>query len=170
LTQAGPAIMLRMQERLPGRVRARGGRNQRLAPTCFEEITRAVRLDVERLVKQAERDLENARKNLRVEAYELAAFMCHQAVEKYLKAAWMMHRREAPPRTHSLTELADGLGVPSTLRPKFAYLNPDYTTARYPDAANGVPYEIYDQATAASKIAAAEEVFSWLRQLIATNS
>jgi len=111
-----------------------------------------VRLDVERLVKQAERDLENARKNLRV------------------KAAWMMHRREAPPRTHSLTELADGLGVPSTLRPKFAYLNPDYTTARYPDAANGVPYEIYDQATAASKIAAAEEVFSWLRQLIATNS
>jgi HEPN domain-containing protein len=77
-----------------------------------------VRLDVEPLVKQAERDLEHARKNLRV------------------KAAWMMHRREAPPRTHSLTELADGLGVPSTLRPKFAYLNPDYTTARYPDAAN----------------------------------
>lgn len=127
-----------------------------------------MRIEVERLVKQAERDLENARKTLASEAYELAAFMSHQAVEKYLKAAWVVVKREAAPRTHSLTELADGLGVTADLRPQFAYLNPDYTTARYPDAANGVPYEVYDRPTAEAKIQAVEKVFPWLRQLTQT--
>jgi len=127
-----------------------------------------VRVEVERLVKQAERDLENARKNLAADAYEVAAFMCHQAVEKYLKAAWIVVKKESAPRTHSLTELADGLGVPADLRPSFAYLNPDYTTARYPDAANGVPYEVYDRVTAEQKIATVEKVFPWLRQLTQT--
>lgn len=127
-----------------------------------------MRIEVERLIKQAERDLENARKTLAAEAYELASFVCHQAVEKYLKAAWMVVKKEPAPRTHSLTELADGLGVPAELRPSFAYLNPDYTTARYPDAANGVPYEVYDRATAESKIGAVDQVFPWLRQLTRT--
>jgi HEPN domain-containing protein len=127
-----------------------------------------MRVEVERLIKQAERDLENARKTLGVDAYELASFVCHQAVEKYLKAAWMVAKKEPAPRTHSLTELADGLGGPADLRPSFAYLNPDYSTARYPDAANGVPYEVYDRATAEAKIRAVEKVFPWLRQLTGT--
>lgn len=128
-----------------------------------------MRVEVERLIKQAERDLENARKNIGIGAYELTAFVCQQAVEKYLKAAWMLRQREAAPRTHSLTELADGLGVPPQRRSHFVYLNPDYTTARYPDAANGVPYEVYDRATAEAKVHAAESAFEWLRQLTQTS-
>lgn len=116
-------------------------------------------------MKQAERDVTNARKNIGIEAYELAAFVAQQAVEKYLKALWMLHRNEAPPRTHSLTELGDGLGAPAEVRKHLVYLNPDYTTARYPDAANGVPYEVYDRPTAEAKVTAAEEAFRWLRQL-----
>lgn len=124
-----------------------------------------MRIEAERLIKQAERDLENARKNIGIEAYELASFVAEQAVEKRLEAAWMVVRGEAPPRTHSLTELGDPLGVPGDLRKHLVYLNADYTTARYPDAANGVPYEIYDRETAASKVDAAEELFEWLREL-----
>lgn len=123
-----------------------------------------MRVEVSRLIKQAERDVQNARKNLGIEAYELAAFVSQQAVEKYLKAAWMLLKNEAPPRTHSLTELGDGLGVPPEVRKHLVYLNPDYTTARYPDAANGIPYEVYDRPTAEAKVAAAEEAFRWLRQ------
>lgn len=44
-------------------------------------------------------------------------------------------------------------------------LNADYTTARYPDAANGVPYEVYDRETAEAKVRAAEETMAWLRRL-----
>ncbi len=124
-----------------------------------------MRIEVERLIKQAERDLQNARKNIGIEAFEVAAFLAEQSVEKHLKAAWMVVKAEAPPRTHSLTELGDPLGVPPDHRRHLVYLNADYTTARYPDAANGIPYEVYDRATAEAKVGAAEEVFTWLRQL-----
>jgi len=36
----------------------------------------------ERLILQARRDLENARKNIGIAAYEVAAFLAHQSVEK----------------------------------------------------------------------------------------
>jgi HEPN domain-containing protein len=92
-------------------------------------------------IKQADRDLENAAKNVGIAAFEVAAFLAEQSVEKYLKAAWTEVRREAAPRIHSLTELGDALGVPADIRRHLVNLNADYTTARYPDAANGVPYE-----------------------------
>jgi len=47
-----------------------------------------MRREIERLLKQADRDLENARKNLSIEAYEVTAFLAQQAVEKYLKGTW----------------------------------------------------------------------------------
>ncbi len=128
-----------------------------------------MRIEVERLIKQAERDLQSARRIIEIDRYEVAAFLAHQAVEKFLKAAWMVVKYEAPPRTHSLTELGDALGVPKTHRRHLGYLNPDYVTARYPDAANGVPYEVYDREMAEAKVTAAEEAFEWLRRLTATS-
>jgi HEPN domain-containing protein len=125
-----------------------------------------MRAEIERLFKQADRDLENARKNIGIDAFEVAAFMAQQAVEKRLKAAWMVVRSEAAPPTPSLVELGDPLGVEPQLRRHLVYLNADYTTARYPDAANGIPYEIYDRATAEAKVEAAEALFAWLRQLM----
>lgn len=125
-----------------------------------------VRKDVERLILQARRDLENARKNIGIGAYEVTAFLSHQAVEKYLKAAWMHRKGARPPATHYLKELGDGLGVPNALASKLLYLNPDYTVARYPDAANGVPYELYDETIARAKVEAAEELAGWVESLI----
>ena len=97
-----------------------------------------MRLEIERLIKQAERDAENARKNIGIDAFEVAAFLAEQAVEKYLKAYWMLVKKEGPPFTHSLTELGDALGVPKELRRHLVSLTADYTTSRYPDAANGI--------------------------------
>jgi HEPN domain-containing protein len=125
-----------------------------------------MRQEAQRLIKQAERDLQNARKNIGIEAYEVAAFLAEQAVEKYLKAYWMEAKKEAPPHTHSLTELGDALGIPKHLRKHLVNLTADYTTARYPDAANGVPYEVYDRETAEGKVAAGEAILKWLREQI----
>jgi HEPN domain-containing protein len=99
-----------------------------------------MRQDVERLLLQARRDLENARKNVGIEAHEVAAFLAHQSVEKCLNAAWIHRRRSRPPATRYLKELGDGLGIPRRLLGHLLFLNPDYTVARYPDAANGVPF------------------------------
>jgi HEPN domain-containing protein len=125
-----------------------------------------MRKEVERLILQARRDLENARKNIKIEAYEVTAFLSHQAVEKYLKGAWIQKKRQRPPATHYLRELGKGLRIPKRLAANLLFLNPDYTVARYPDAANGVPYELYDKATARAKVKAAEEVSRWVESLI----
>jgi HEPN domain-containing protein len=125
-----------------------------------------MRKDVERLILQARRDLENARKNIGIRAYEVAAFLSHQAVEKYLKGAWIQKKRARPPATHYLRELGEGLRIPKRLMANLLFLNPDYTVARYPDAANGVPYELYDKAIASAKVKAAEEVARWVESLI----
>jgi HEPN domain-containing protein len=125
-----------------------------------------VRPEIQRVLKQADRDLDNARKNVAIQAYEVAAFLAQQAVEKYLKAAWVATRSEPAPHTHALTELGDGVGVPAELRRHLADLAPDYTVSRYPDAANGVPYELYDADTAETKVQHAEVVIAWLRQRI----
>lgn len=121
-----------------------------------------MRPEVARLLKQADRDLENARKNVGIGACEVAAFLAEQAVEKYLKGAWIVLRREPAPHTHSLTELGAGVGVPPALQRHLSDLAPDYTVSRYPDAANGVPYELYDEPTALAKIERAAEVIAWL--------
>ena len=125
-----------------------------------------MRKEVERLLLQARRDIENARKNIGIRAYEVAAFLSHQGVEKYLKAAWIQTKRTRPPTTHYLKQLGEGLRIPKRLMRHLLYLNPDYTVARYPDAANGVPYELYDEATARAKVSAAGEVARWAEGLI----
>jgi len=125
-----------------------------------------MRLEIARLLKQADRDLENARKSLTIQAYEVSAFLAQQAVEKYLKGAWVLLKKEPAPHTHSLTELGDGVGVPPELRRHLADLTPDYTVSRYPNAANAIPYELYDEATARAKVERAEEVIRWLRTRI----
>jgi HEPN domain-containing protein len=128
----------------------------------------SMRPEIQRLLKQADRDLENAWKNLTIQAYEVAAFLAQQAVEKYLKGAWVLAKKEPAPHTHALTELGDGLGIPSDLRRHLADLTSDYTVSRYPDAANAVPYELYDEPTAAMKVQNAETVITWLRRTIAS--
>ncbi len=125
-----------------------------------------MRKEVERLFRQADRDLENARKSITIEAYEVSAFLAQQAVEKYLKGMWVLLKKEPAPHTHSLTELGDGVGVPAELRRYLADLTPDYTVSRYPNAANSVPYELYDAAKARAKVGNAEEVIRWLRDRI----
>jgi HEPN domain-containing protein len=125
-----------------------------------------MRPEVQRLLKQADRDLENAERIISIQAYEVASFLVQQAVEKYLKAAWVVVKKEPAPHTHSLTELGDGLAAPREFRHHLADLTPDYTISRYPDAANAVPYELYDEETAQLKLRNAQQVVAWLRQRI----
>lgn len=120
------------------------------------------RREVDQLLRQARRDLMNAGKNIDIEAYEVTAFLCHQSVEKGLKALYVHARRKRPPPTHALHEIGAELSAPSKLLDLLKGLSPDYAISRYPDAANGVPGEIYTKAVACSKLAAAKEVWSWI--------
>lgn len=41
-------------------------------------------------------------------------------------------------------------------------LTGDYVTARYPEAANGVPYKVYTKERGAARLAAARKIWEWL--------
>ena len=81
-------------------------------------------------------DLEEAEDALSGARPNWALFACHQAVEKALKAAYIVLKRERPPRTHDLVELFRNLGVELSeeLNEALSELTPYYSVARYPNA------------------------------------
>ena len=130
-----------------------------------------VRPEAEEWLRAAEDDLEDARILLRAGRYAGAAFHAHQAAEKALKAAIVELRRELPPCLHNLVRLADILGIrDEEILEALRRLNPHYRVARYPDAANGVPMEVYSEAIASELVSLAERGESREREAIASRA
>ncbi|MEM0024545.1 MAG: HEPN domain-containing protein [Thermofilaceae archaeon] len=109
-------------------------------------------------------DLEEAKSAFREGRYNWAVFAAHQAVEKALKSAIMVLRREPPPKTHDLSRLLSALGVelPEDLRVGVLELSPYYTVARYPNAGLERPWESIDRALASRLLRIAEEVVEYV--------
>lgn len=114
--------------------------------------------------RQALEDLDAAKDNLGIGRYYVCAFLCQQAAEKALKAVAMETWREANPKTHSLPPLAKALSLPSELQSASRRLNAAYATSRYPDAANGIPAEIFDQEIAQTYLGDAQGIVEWARK------
>lgn len=112
-------------------------------------------------LRQAQADLRNAEKNIGVGAFDVAAFLCQQAVEKLLRAMHIHLKGEEPPRTHTIVDLGKAVAVPRVVESHLRVLTPDYLAARYPDAANAVPAELYDEEMAGERLRRAKEVFQW---------
>ena len=102
--------------------------------------------------------------------YNYAAFHSHQSAEKILKALIIEILREIPPRIHNLLELGEALrngGVDlSAVEDDLKYLNPHYLTSRYPDAANGLPSEVYSRRMAELCLESARRVLNWGAKLL----
>ncbi len=113
---------------------------------------------IDRWVRQADRDLENARKNLDIEAYDVSLILCEQAAEKMLKALYIKERNEEPPRTHSLRKLIELTDMPDEALKLVAELDSYYLVLRYPDVGDVVPYENVDYEDAEDGIDKAEQI------------
>lgn len=102
-------------------------------------------------LRQAERDLQKAENGLVTKDWDGAAFWSQQVAEKALKALLLRWGKVA--RTHNLLELGAliskevGIDVGEVLS-DLRELTIHYTVSRYPNAANAVPYELYDEAKA----------------------
>ncbi|MEM3893521.1 MAG: HEPN domain-containing protein [Thermofilum sp.] len=109
-------------------------------------------------------DLAEARSAFREGRYNWAVFAAHQAVEKALKSALMVFKREPPPRTSDLTRLLSilGLELPEDLRAGVMELSPFYTVARYPNAGLERPWEGISRGLAAKLLRVAEEVVEYV--------
>jgi HEPN domain-containing protein len=114
-------------------------------------------------VRQAEHDLENAKKNLDIEAYDVSLILCQQAVEKMLKALYIQERQEEPPRTHSLRKLIELTDMPDEALKLVVQLDSYYMVLRYPDVSDVVPYENVDKEDAEDGINKAEEILELIK-------
>jgi len=114
-------------------------------------------------LSQAEADLETANDCFTSRHFYAAAFFCQQAVEKGLKALYIERKRIAPPRTHNLAQISEELDAPSDVLSVARSLTPEFVISRYPDAAGGPPYELYDEQNTKPILEGAAEVMSWIR-------
>ena len=107
-------------------------------------------------------DLETAKGTIGIEKYYATAFFSQQAAEKALKAMALKKLRQ-PMKTHNLLELAKKVKVPHEIMRCLIELTPDFVITRYPDAANGLPYELYDLKKAKQRVVYAEKVLKWVK-------
>jgi HEPN domain-containing protein len=118
-----------------------------------------MRPDVELWWKQGLRDLETARHCRQAGDHYAAAFFCQQSAEK---ALYIETKKESPGPGHSLVFLARQTGAQAATLSFLRRLNPEYVVSRYPDAANGLPHENYDDAIAGELIDGVEKVLQWV--------
>ena len=113
----------------------------------------------------ARRDLRTAQGCLEKELYDASVVYAQQAVEKTLKAYWVLTRDEEPPKTHALSKLAAQLGLLADLVDDLHDLETDYIQTRYPDM-NLLGSEGYDAALAEQRLKLAREAMTQLEPLL----
>ncbi|MBI5700305.1 HEPN domain-containing protein [Candidatus Saganbacteria bacterium] len=116
--------------------------------------------------KQGDHDLEMAKNIIDDGGYDTCAFLCQQAVEKYLKALYILLNNKPAPRTHYLDEIGRNLNVPSQILSLLKELSSDYMVSRYPDVTASAPFEEYSESDAKGKIKTAEDILSWVKSQI----
>ena len=126
-----------------------------------------VRREAEAWLRQAERDLRKAVNDLQTEDWDSAAFWSQQAAEKALEA--LLLDSGIAYRGHELLEMTQNirseLGIDtSAIDRDLRELTIHYTVARYPNAANAVPYELYDEEKARELLEKAKKVIEWVKQ------
>ena len=85
----------------------------------------------------ADYDIDTAEAMYTTERWLYVAFMCHQAIEKTVKAYWCATQPNDPPFTHNLTTLSEGTELDKEMSDDqldiIATLMPMNIQARYPE-------------------------------------
>jgi HEPN domain-containing protein len=111
-------------------------------------------------IKQAERDLEEAKYAESGGYYELACFLSQQCAEKAVKG--LLQFRGVEKRGYSISHLLEN--PPEDVLQCAIFLDKQYTPSRYPDVYDeGSPYEYYTQKDAEECINCAIKILNWVK-------
>ena len=124
-----------------------------------------MRQEVEKWRDQSIADLKPGKNSFTSEDWYVAVFLCHQSVEKALKAVILFEEGEVP-RGHDLLDLSKKTHLPDSMLSNIRSLNPEYLTTRYPDMAVGTPADSYDEKIAKRHLTTAEEVSTWMKKTL----
>ncbi len=115
-------------------------------------------------MRQAEYDFETAQVMFDSGRYFYAAFMCHLSVEKALKAAYMAHSKQLPPRTHNLAFLARKLPLSFSAEQSrlLSRLTGAGVETRYPEEMDSLIAE-FPKSETQEILKQAQEIVRWLK-------
>lgn len=119
--------------------------------------------------RQAEADLEHARSARDAGHFEWAAFACHQAAEKAIKAVFQKQHLDAWGHTLSalMGELAGSTHPDPALIDRCKELDKHYIPTRYPNGFDrGAPVDFYTRDEAERSIANAEAILEFCARQI----
>jgi len=115
--------------------------------------------EVDRWVAKAEKDLAAARINFEVGLFDVASFLCQQAVEKALKAVHIKKFRKLK-KIHDLVVLGREAGLPERYLGYYKELTGAYIYTRYPE----VPETRNIEENSRGFLAWSEEVIEWTKK------
>lgn len=125
----------------------------------------ALRKQVQAFWSQSRADLATATTLLDCGVYYASVFFSQQAAEKALKAAAIEKERKNP-KGHHLIQIANSINAPIDVMNAAAELNAEFLSTRNPDVVDGVPAQMYDQASARVHLRAAKVVLNWVKSTI----
>jgi HEPN domain-containing protein len=111
---------------------------------------------------QAKADLATSVTLMEAGIYYASVFFSQQAAEKALKAA-STERLQHCPKGHNLIQIANTLNAPLGIMNAAAELNAEFLMSRNPDAAGGVPAQMYDRASARLHLRCAQDILRWAK-------
>lgn len=118
-------------------------------------------------VKISKYDMETAQVMLRAKRYLYVPFMCHQAIERVLKAFYLLETNSKPPRTDNLILLAQESGLFSRFsEEQISFLLVLETLSgeiRHPDFNDGMSILI-DQGKSREMIKSTRELHVWINE------
>jgi HEPN domain-containing protein len=111
-------------------------------------------------------DLETAAAMQQTKRLLYVGFMCHQAIEKILKAYYVFIRNETPPYTHNLTVLAEKAGIYDIFSEEqknfIDFLDPLNIKARYPAHKEQI-YKMIDEGKTGEILNTTRELYQWIK-------
>ena len=114
----------------------------------------------------ADYDIGTAEDLYKSKRWLYVAFMCHQVVEKMLKAYWNAIREDEPPFTHHLSNLAIRCGLYEQMTEEqqefIAMLMPMNIEARYPEYKHKLAVTL-NQNVCKSLIERTKELQQWIK-------
>jgi HEPN domain-containing protein len=114
----------------------------------------------------AEYDLATAEAMLQSKRFLYVGFMCQQAVEKILKAAYVKHHAVTPPYTHNLLRLITELPwkgeVDDWTLKTLESLNSYYIESRYTEDIQELAAVLTEE-RAAEILSRTKELFAWIK-------
>ncbi len=117
-------------------------------------------------------DLETADAMFQTRRFLYVGFMCHQVIEKILKAFYVFIHNETPPYTHNLTFLSEQAGIYELFSENqknfIDLLEPLNIKARYPSYKEQIN-KILDEKKAEEIIINTRELYTWIKEKLSKN-